>query len=121
MLQENFPYGMVSRGQMHNKFSLQMLMAAYRAGDTTLADKITRSVKKDLEQQLNYMNSLDEEKQAAILGYDGSDVERLLMGIQQIEMQYKKPDELPKTELPAPIKSMPVPNLKAADSPKKKG
>ncbi|MFN8251775.1 MAG: DUF2723 domain-containing protein [Ferruginibacter sp.] len=91
MLQENFPYGMVSRGQMHNKFSIQMLMAAYKAGDTVLADKITKSVKKDLEQQMNYMSHLDDNKQSMIMAYDGSDVQRLLMYLQQLEMQYKNP------------------------------
>ncbi len=32
MLQENFPYGMVSRDQRHNQISGQFLLAAYKAG-----------------------------------------------------------------------------------------
>ncbi len=91
MLQENFPYGMVSRGQIHNKFSIQMLMAAYKAGDSALAQKITKSVRKDLDQQMKYMNSLDDNKQGMIMDYDGKDVPRLLQYLQQLEMQYKNP------------------------------
>ena len=120
MLQENFPYGMVSRGQSQNRYSMQMLIAAYKAGDTVLAEKITRSVRKDLEQQMNYMSSLDDAKQSVLMGYDGSDVQRLLMGLQQIEMQFKTPKAVP-TEIPAPINNQPVAPPKAADSPKKKG
>ena len=118
MLQENFPYGMVSRGQMHNKFSVQMLIAAYKAGDTTLAEKISKSVKKDLQQQLTYMEQLDDAKQSAIMNYDGMDVQRLLQYIQQLEMQFKNP-VVPPTETPVSIKSGPIPSSKAADTPKK--
>jgi hypothetical protein len=124
MLQENFPYGMVSRGQMHNKFSLQMLIAAYKAGDTVLADKIAKSVKKDLEQQASYMNSLNEERQSALMGYDGADVQQLLMGMQQIEMQYKNPAKFQEEMLKQQIQNMPqqpaAPPAKAVDTPKKK-
>ncbi len=43
---------MVSRDQQHNQISMQFLLAAYKAGDTVLADKVTKAVKKDLEQQV---------------------------------------------------------------------
>jgi hypothetical protein len=58
MLQENFPYGMVSRANYHDRVSLQFLDACYRAGDTSLADKVSASVKKDLEQQMRFYNCL---------------------------------------------------------------
>jgi Protein of unknown function (DUF2723) len=112
MLQENFPYGMVSRGQQHNKFSLQMLIAAYKAGDSILADKITKSVKKDLEQQMTYMGNLDDSKQEA-MQYEAEDVKRLLMGIDQIEKQFKNPMPVPLTDNPAAIKAQPVAPSKA--------
>lgn len=118
MLEENFPYGMVSRRQQHNQFSLQMLIAAYKAGDTILADKINRSVKKDLDQQMNYITNLDDTKQEA-MQFEMQDVQRLLMGMQQIEMQFKNQKVIP-TETPAQINVQPVAPLKA-DSPKKKG
>jgi dTDP-4-dehydrorhamnose reductase len=58
MLEGNFPYGMVSRGQQHNYTSMIMLQAAYRADDIKLAEKISKSVKKDLEQQIAYYATL---------------------------------------------------------------
>jgi len=103
MLQENFPYGMVSRGQQHNQFSIIMLQAAYRAGDTALADKINKSVKKDLEQQMNYFNNLSDSKQD-IMGSEIQTVQRWLMALQQLEGQFKNPvppvpSEIPGTSL----------------------
>jgi hypothetical protein len=121
MLEENMPYGMVSRGQMHNKFSMQMLMAAYQAGDTVLADKITKSVKKDLEQQMKYMNELNEDRQAAIMSYDGQDVQRLLMGIDQIKTQFSAPPVVPQLETTPTIKRAPFqPQTKAGTKPAQK-
>jgi len=60
MLEENFGYGMVSRYQQHNLFSLQFLEACYLAGDTTLAQKVGKAVKKDLQQQMTYYAKLGE-------------------------------------------------------------
>lgn len=124
MLQENFPYGMTSRGQMHNKFSIQMLMAAYKAGDTVLAEKIHKSVKKDLDDQINYMSRLDDTKQSIIMSYDGSDVQRLQMYLQQLEQQYKNPVLAPPAETPGQgaIQTAPVTNPpanKAAETQRK--
>jgi hypothetical protein len=49
---------MVSRFQQHNYISLQFLEACYKAGDTALSDKVAKSVKKDLEQQMTYYAAL---------------------------------------------------------------
>lgn len=103
-LQENFPYGMASRGQQHNYISMLMLQASYMAGDTVLSEKISKGLKKDLEQQLSYYTSLNEEKVASFdfLDQQGrkrgdrNDVERFLMQLQALEQQFKNP-------LPAPI------------------
>ena len=119
MLEENFPYGMVSRVQQHNKFSLQMVIASYKAGDTALADKITKSVKKDLEQQVSYISNLDDRKQEN-MQYEAEEAKRLLMGIQQIEMQFKT-QKMTLPENPGTIISPPVTPAKAVDTPKKKG
>ena len=89
MLEENFPYGMVGRNQMHNQYSLQMLIAAFKAEDSVLANKIKKSVKKDLEQQVSYLNSLPERMQEQMSG-ELEDVKRLLMGMQQVEQQFNK-------------------------------
>lgn len=62
MLEQNFPYGMPSRMGMHNQTSLKFLMAAYMAGDQKLADKVAKSLGKDLKQEINYFNALPPEK-----------------------------------------------------------
>lgn len=108
MLEENFPYGMVSRNQQQNYISLLMLQASYAADDTVLAAKITKSLKKDLEQQISYYNSLNDEKQGYFdyvvdqsgrRGGDKNTAEQFLMRMMQLEQQYKamsgKPVELP--------------------------
>jgi hypothetical protein len=118
MLDENFAYGMVSRYQQHNYISLQFLEACYKAGDTVLADKVTRSVKKDLEQQINYYSHLDENKQEQFRS-DHEQAINFLRGMQQMEAMYKNP--LPKaTEIPGTINNTPAPPAaKQPDSPKK--
>lgn len=58
MDEENFPYGMTSRGNMHNRNSLMFLEACYLADAKELIKKVTASVKKDLQQQVKYYNTL---------------------------------------------------------------
>ena len=53
-MQENFPYALVSRQNIHNTASTQFLEAAIRAGDKKLADKVAAALKKDLNEQLAY-------------------------------------------------------------------
>jgi hypothetical protein len=59
---ENVPYGMTSnRGNQHNRVSMSFLYAAYQAGDMTLAQKVSGSLKKDLEQQMRYYRLLGDQ------------------------------------------------------------
>jgi hypothetical protein len=90
MLQENFPYGMVSRSQQHNQIAGQFLLAAYKAGDLVLARKVSSSLRKDLEQQINYYNSLSEDRLAP-LSYENDLVNNLLKQLQQMEEYFKNP------------------------------
>ncbi|MEO8584161.1 MAG: DUF2723 domain-containing protein, partial [Flavitalea sp.] len=61
----NVPYGMTSnRGNFHNSISADFLEAAYESGDLTLASKVNRSLKKDLDQQMKYYRALGEEDQS---------------------------------------------------------
>ncbi len=94
MLQENFPYGMVSRGQQHNQISGQFLLAAYKAGDLSLAKKVSSSLRKDLEQQVNYYSSLDEDKMAA-LSRESDAVDGLLKQLQEMEQYFSMPQTAP--------------------------
>lgn len=58
MLESNFPYGLVSKGNDHNNHSLKFLEACYAADYDSLAAKVSKSVKKDLDQQMRYYASL---------------------------------------------------------------
>lgn len=62
MLQENVPYGMVSRANQHNRNSLRFLTACYEVGDKDLAAKVLKSLKTDIEQQQVYYASLGDGK-----------------------------------------------------------
>ena len=126
MLEENFPYGMVSRNQQHNYISMIMLQASYLADDTTLAAKITKSLKKDLDQQMNYYASLNEDRlslfdfadQSGRKRGDKNDVERFLMQMQMLEQQFKNPKP-PAIESPGSINNSPEVQPKKQDTPKK--
>jgi hypothetical protein len=108
MLQQNFPYGLVSRRQQQDQISGQFLLAAYKAGDSVLAKKVSDALRKDLEQQVSYFNSLDENKQAP-LAYENQIVQQLLQQVQGME-QYFKSNAIANPETRGPvINNMPVP------------
>jgi hypothetical protein len=57
----NFPYGMTCNlGNADDQTSLWFLEDCYAAGDNALALKVAASLKKDLQQQMRYYNSLGE-------------------------------------------------------------
>ncbi len=116
MLEQNFPYGMTSRYQQHNYVSLQFIEAAYKAGDTVLAEKVSRDVKKDLEQQLAYYSSLSDDKQD-VFRSDNDQALNFLKGLQQMEMQFKIIPQ--KSDLSPTLNTTPVAPTNA-DSQKKK-
>jgi hypothetical protein len=118
MLNENFAYGMVSRYQQHNDISRQFLLAAYLAGDTVLAEKVAKSLKKDLEQQLAYYNSLDENKADNLQRTEIDPAKGLLQTIQAYEAQFKNQKPAgPGVELP----QAPPPATTKKDTPRKSG
>jgi len=90
MLQQNFPYGLASRRQQQDQISYQFLIASYKAGDTVLAKKVSDALRTDLEQQIMYFNSLDDNRQAP-LAYENQIVQQLLQGIQGMEQYFTKP------------------------------
>ena len=126
MLEENFPYGMVSRNQQHNYISQMMLQAAYVAGDTVLIAKITKSLTKDLQQQISYYAALDENRagsfdnvdQSGRRGGDKNSAEQLLMRIMSFDQQFKAQSATP-TETPGQIITQPVAPSKPVDTQKK--
>jgi hypothetical protein len=59
MLNEaNFPYGLTNRFNIHNRNSILFMQACIQAGDAALAKKVSAAVKKDLQQQMQYYESL---------------------------------------------------------------
>ncbi len=62
--EDNVPYGFTSnRGNQHNRISMSFLLAAYQSGDQTLAAKVNKSLRSDLEQQMKYYRSFGDEGQ----------------------------------------------------------
>jgi hypothetical protein len=82
MLEDNFGYGMVSRYQQHNYYSMQFLLACYKAGDTTLANKVNQSLKKDLQQQMTYY--------AALGGWSQQELEQNMLKSAQFKYQMER-------------------------------
>jgi hypothetical protein len=87
MLQSNFPYGMVSRGNDHNRISVLFLEACYRAGDKQLAAKVSKSVRVDLQQQIKYYNSLQGDK-ADFMQYEKSNAQSLLGDLDNLDKAF---------------------------------
>lgn len=99
MLEMNFPYAMVSRRQQHNQIAGQFLIAAYKADDKELAKKISDALRKDLEQQIVYFNSLNYRRQQS-LEYENQIVQQLLQQVNSVEEFFNAPDTLTPEALP---------------------
>ena len=111
MDQGNFAYGMTGRGNQHNAVSLRFLYACYMAGDTVLADKVAKSVKTDLTQQIRYYNSLTG-LNAENMSEEKRMTENYIKNLEQIQGAYNPRIQIP-GKLMAPTDSA------AGDSSKK--
>lgn len=87
MLEENFPYGMISRGNEHNRLSMLFLQACYQAEDPKLAAKVLKGVKTDLQQQLKFYNSLTGMKADNMI-YEKNNAEKLLQDLGELEKAF---------------------------------
>jgi hypothetical protein len=141
--ESNFPYGMTSnRGNQHDGISLEFLQACYLAGDSTLARKVSFSLKKDLQQQIRYYKALGEESMSdeqlannaymMLQGKGGSLSDRqaeftqdifssyrMLLQIGELEKQFNPVKNPPPVESSAPIISNPTPAAKSDSKTKK--
>jgi len=93
--QDVHPYAMPGRYQQHNQISMQMLYACYKADEIALAEKISKLLQKDMEQQASYYRSLPENKRDGM----GQEIERndnMLKGISQLKEQFKMMNQLQK-------------------------
>ncbi len=131
----DMPYGLVSRGNQHNIISISMLEAAYKAGYTELSDRISRDVKKDIDQQMIYYAALGHMTQQELQQrlqdpeslnakqrnlYSEIDQTIRIQGyLNYLETRYKAPPK-PNSELPLIMKSdSPKTGAQKVDSGKK--
>jgi hypothetical protein len=89
MIEQNFPYGMVSRRQQHNQIAAQFLYASLLAGDSALAKKVSASVTKDLNQQMAYYGALSEDQQMGMY-QEIEAANQLLQQITQMEQSLQQ-------------------------------
>ncbi|MBU6261574.1 MAG: DUF2723 domain-containing protein [Bacteroidetes bacterium] len=94
MLESNFGYGLTSRGNLHNRNSLLFLEACYLAGDKALIQKVSTAVKKDLQQQVNYYNTLTGMK-ADNMAQEKQTAESYLQALGQMQSMYNPSVEIP--------------------------
>ncbi len=107
--QDVHPYAMPGRYQQHNQISMQMLYACYKAGETKMAEKISKLLLKDMEQQASYYRSLPDNKRESL----SQEIERndnMLKGISQLKDQFKMMNQQ--------LNSQPVQNVAPTDTAK---
>jgi hypothetical protein len=90
ILPADLPYAMVSRFQSHNQISMLYLEAAYKAGHSTLVNKLKTALKKDLTDQKNYYNYLKSEKPDYYPPFqnDEQDCDQYLRYLESMEKTY---------------------------------
>jgi hypothetical protein len=82
MPQKNVPYSIPSRGNDQDRTSMIFLEACYRAGNKTLASKISQLIATDVQQEIMYYASLPPEK-AAPLQYDLQSAQTIIKEIEE--------------------------------------
>ena len=90
ILPADLPYAMVSRFQSHNQISMLYLEAAYKAGHSTLVNKLKTALHKDLTDQKNYYNYLKSEKPDYYPAFqnDEQDCDQYLRYLESMEKTY---------------------------------
>lgn len=93
ILEVNLPYAMVSKNNQHNYFNFKFLEAAYKAGDKELADKVSKALHKDFDQQLRYYAQLPERKQEAMRS-EIAGAQQLLQMLTMLDKTYQSGTQL---------------------------
>lgn len=101
MKEGNMPYGLASRYQQQNQFSLQFLQAAYLAGDKKLASKVSAALTKDMMEQQAYYQNLSDVKRDNMSEEEQRN-NYLLERLNQMKAQYAK-QIVPNVEVPGVI------------------
>jgi hypothetical protein len=102
--QGNFDYGITSRSNVHDRNSLLFMEACYMAGDSVLAAKVAASVRKDLDQQIRYYNSLTGDR-ADAMSEERRTAENYLKGLEQMQTMYNPRIQIPGKMMAAPADS----------------
>jgi hypothetical protein len=99
----NMPYAMVGRNNSHNQTGLIYLEAAYKAGNTALAEKVGTALRKDLAEQKKYYDYLRSEREEFYQSVAREDeINTYLIQIQDaIEKHYRAAAQPPIIERPA--------------------
>jgi hypothetical protein len=84
MRRNNLPYSMVSRGNEHNRTSLYLLEACYRAGNKPMAGKISEEMKTGLQQEIRYYTSLSGNANS-YMQYDLQNAQNMLKDVETME------------------------------------
>ena len=94
---------MVGRNNSHNQTSLIYLEAAYKAGNTALAEKVGTALRKDLSDQKKYYDYLKAEKEEFYQSVSREDeINNYMIQIQDaIEKHYRAAAQGPIIERPA--------------------
>lgn len=100
---QDMPYAMVGRMNSHNQTTLIYLEAAYKAGNTALAEKVGTALRKDLSDQKKYYDYLKTEKEDFYQGVAREDeINGYMIQIQDaIEKHYRAAAQAPIIERPA--------------------
>jgi hypothetical protein len=89
----NMPHAMVSRYNSHNQTALIYLEAAYKAGHTTLVNKLKTAIRTDLTQQKAYYDYLRNEKEDFFnsVSRESEINEFMIQLLEALEKQYGTP------------------------------
>jgi hypothetical protein len=90
---ENLPYAMASRYNYHNQIALIYLEAAYKAGHTTLVNKLKAAIRKDLNDQKKYYDYMKNEKDNffATVSREAEINDVILQVLDALEKEYAAP------------------------------
>jgi hypothetical protein len=99
---ENMPYAMPGRMNSHNQTALLYLEAAYKAGHTALAQKVSSAIRKDLQDQKAYYDYLknEEEDFYQSMAREAEINDFLIQVYDTIEKNYNKAVQAPVMEKP---------------------
>jgi hypothetical protein len=96
----NLPYAMAGRYNSHNQTALVYLEAAYKAGNTALAEKLKTAVSKDLQDQKGYYDYLRTEREDLFTSMQQEALinDRMMMVFETLVKHYEQ--QTPVIEMP---------------------